>query len=99
MAKILLANDPSLAFVCFFGVAVVFVGLVLLIGLVYLMNLICDKLFSDKPAEKKAEAVAPAVSAEIPNRGELVAAVVAAIAEEEGTDISAIRVVSFKKLS
>ncbi len=100
MAKILLVNDPSLAFVCFFGVSVVFVGLVILIGLVYLMNFICDKLFKDKPVEKKAaEAIAPVASAEIPNRGEVVAAVCAAIAEQEGTEISAIRVVSFKKLS
>ena len=52
---------------------------------------------ASKPVEKKAEIPAP-VSAEIPNRSEIVAAVCAAIAEEEGKDISAIRVVSFKKL-
>ena len=40
----LAANEPGLAFVCFFGVAVVFIGLVILIGLVYLMNYLCDKL-------------------------------------------------------
>lgn len=98
MAKILLAEDPSLAFVCFFGVAIVFVGLVVLIGLVKVMNFFCDKYFTEsKPVEKKAEIPAP-VSAEIPNRSEIVAAVCAAIAEEEGKDISAIRVVSFKKL-
>ena len=34
---------PSLAFVCFFGVAVVFSGLVILIGLVYLLNWFCDR--------------------------------------------------------
>ena len=39
----LAANEPGLAFVCFFGVAVVFIGLVILIGLVYLMNYLCDK--------------------------------------------------------
>jgi hypothetical protein len=45
------------------------------------------------------EASAPAVaSAVIENRDELVAAVCAAVAEENGTDISAIRVVSFKKV-
>lgn len=98
MAQTLL-EAPSLAFVCFFGVAVVFTGLVILIGLVYLMNLICDKLVKDKAPKEKAKA--PAVSATndvIPNREELVAAVCAAIAEEEGTDISAIRVVSIKKV-
>lgn len=98
MAQTLL-EAPSLAFVCFFGIAVVFVGLVILIGLIYLMNFICDKLIKDK-APKKAEN-APVVSANndvILNREELVAAVCAAIAEEEGTDISAIRVVSIKKV-
>lgn len=101
MEKILLSTEPSLAFVCFFGVAVVFVGLALLIGLVYLMNLICDKFSKDTPAKSAPSVPAPApmASATIPNRGEVVAAVCAAIAEEEGTDVSAIRVISFKKLS
>ena len=103
MEKILLAaqNDPSLAFVCFFGIAVVFAGLVVLIGLIYLMNFICDKFFKDNPVKSvaSAPASAPVASADIPNRGEIVAAVCTAIAEEEGTDISAIRVLSFKKLS
>ena len=40
-----------------------------------------------------------AVSAErIENKQEILAAVCAAIAEENGTDISAIRVLSFKKI-
>ena len=95
----LAANEPGLAFVCFFGVAVVFIGLVILIGLVYLMNYLCDKLVKEKPqAKKETVASAPVQSAEIPNREEIVAAVVAAIAEEEKTDISAIRVLSFKKV-
>ena len=93
----LAANDPGLAFVCFFGVAVVFCGLVILIGLVYLMNYLCDKFIKSAPKQQKT-AIAPVHSAEIPNREEIVAAVVAAIAEEEGTDISAIRVLSFKKV-
>jgi hypothetical protein len=37
-------------------------------------------------------------NAPIENREEIVAAVCAAVAEEEGVDISALRVVSFKKL-
>ena len=101
MAKILLSTGEDLAFVCFFGIAVVFIGLALLIGLVYLMNLICDKFFPDKSESKapSAPAPAPASSKVIANRGEIVAAVCAAIAEEEGTDVSAIRVVSFKKIN
>ena len=93
----LAANEPDLAFVCFFGIAVVFCGLVILIGFVCLMNYLCDKFINNTPVQQKT-AVEPVRSAEIPNREEIVAAVVAAIAEEEGTDISAIRVLSFKKV-
>ena len=39
-----------------------------------------------------------AVSVPIENRQEIIAAVCAAAAEEMGTDISALRVVSFKKI-
>lgn len=89
---------PSLAFVCFFGVAVVFVGLVILIGLVYLLNWFCDRFAKEAP-KKEEKPSAPVVSnAPIQNRPELVAAICSAIAEAEGTDISAIRVVSLKKL-
>ena len=94
----LAASEPGLAFVCFFGVAVVFCGLVILIGLVYLMNYLCDKFLKAKPQPKQQVSSAPVPSAEIPNREEIVAAVIASIAEEENTDISAIRVLSFKKV-
>lgn len=98
MAQTLLTAEAGLGFVCFFGVAVVFVGLALLIGLVYLMNYLCDK-FDKKPAPKQQNvAPTPVPTTNIPNREEIVAAVVAAVAEEEKTDISAIRVLSFKKI-
>ena len=51
-----------------------------------------------------AAAPAPAVAASVPaaepvpNRGEVVAAVSAALAEELGTDVSAIRILSFRKV-
>lgn len=102
MAKTLLltATEPNLAFVCFFGVAVVFFGLAILIGLVYLMNILCDKLVKSKPEKASVKApVATTQTASIPKREELVAAITAAVAEEEGTDISAIRVLSFKKIN
>ena len=91
--------------VCLLGIAVVFVGLIAIIGLVELMTFICNKISSAvvSKEEKAAPAPAPIKSAPTPvgaieNRGELVAAICAAVAEEEGTDISAIRVVSLKKL-
>ena len=44
-----------------------------------------------------APVAAPAADV-IPNRGELVAAVSAALAEELGTDVTAIRIVSIKRV-
>lgn len=95
----LAANEPHWALVCLIGIAVVFVGLACIIGLVELMNLITTKVESKKKAsEAPVASTAPAVSTVIENRDEIVAAVCAAVAEENGTDISAIRVVSFKKI-
>ena len=86
------------------GFLVVFIGLGVLIGLVYALGAISEKLLSDgskasAPAAKAAPA-APAVQAkaEIANREELVAIFSAAVAEELGTDVSAIRVVSLKQI-
>ncbi len=79
------------------GVGVVFVGLVLIILICKIMGLFFAK--SAKNATKPAAAVAPAnTSATIENRQEIIAAVTAACAEEMGKDISALRVISFKKL-
>ena len=100
---LLSTGEPSLAFLCFFGIAIVFAGLIVLIALITLMNYLLDR-FSSEQSEKTQSASVPVAQAqaaptEIPNRGELVAAICAAIAEEEGTDISAIRVLSFKKIN
>ena len=95
------ASEPHWALVCFLGIAVVFVGLACIIGLVELMNLITVKLEKKKGEAPKAQSQVPApqvASSVIENRDEIVAAVCAAVAEENGTDISAIRVVSFKKI-
>jgi Na+-transporting methylmalonyl-CoA/oxaloacetate decarboxylase gamma subunit len=80
-------------FVVVMGFVTVFVVLILIIGLCYLLALAC------KEKEEKTEEAPAAVSTEtIPNRAEFVAAVSAAIAEFSGTDASAIRIVSIKKL-
>jgi sodium pump decarboxylase gamma subunit len=96
---LLAQSDPSVWMVAGLGVAVVFVGLVSIVGLVWAMNKLCDRFLGTKPkAVAPAAPVAPAANAPIANREEIVAAVCAAVAEEEGVDISALRVVSFKKL-
>ena len=77
------------------GIGTVFAVLVLIIGLCWLMGL----LLRDRkaPEEEKAQS-APVASAAISNRGELAAAIAAAVAEYSGTDASAIRILSIKKL-
>ncbi len=101
MEKFLLfatSEGPATWVVCLIGVSVVFAGLVALIGVIEIMNRVVDKLASKKATETPAAPVAQAAPAAVENRSEIVAAVCAAVAEENGTDISAIRVVSFKKL-
>lgn len=90
------SDDPGVLFVCLMGVGVVFIGLICIIGLVELMTWVCNKFVKEKPA--KAEPALAETKSVIPYRQELIAAVCAACAEENGTDISAIRVLSFKEI-
>ncbi len=79
------------------GVGVVFLGLVLIIIICKIMGLFFAK--TAKTEGKTAAVVAPvATNAKIENRQEIIAAVTAACAEDMGKDISALRVISFKKL-
>lgn len=82
-------------FVVVMGVATVFTVLVLIIALCWLLAMVCRG--SDKK-EEETNAPAPIADATIPNRAELAAAISAAIAEYSGTDASAIRILSIKKL-
>ena len=81
-------------FVCLMGMGVTFIGLTCLIFLTLLLGKIAGG--SVKPAETPVPA--PAADA-IPNRQELIAAVSVALAEELGTDVAGIRILSFKKIS
>lgn len=88
--------EVSHLFVCLMGMGVTFVGLTCLILLTQLMGKLANR-----GGQKPAPAVgtpAPRVDA-IPNRQELIAAVSAVLAEELGTDVSAIRILSFQKVS
>ena len=87
--------EYSNLFVCLMGMGTVFFGLICLIVLTTVMG----KIVGGHAAPAAASAVIPtAPAAAEPNRQELVAAVSAAIAEELGTDITGIRIVSMKKL-
>jgi len=84
------------------GVGVVFIGLICLILVCKLVSLIAH-VGGNAPATAKPSAPAPvaapvAQEAAIPNRQELVAAISVAIAREMGTEPSALRIVSLKKL-
>ncbi|MBE6995961.1 MAG: hypothetical protein E7429_04425 [Ruminococcaceae bacterium] len=85
--------EYSNTFVCLMGIGTVFFGLICLIVLTWLMGLVCGKKQSAAPA---VPADSPAFAE--PDRQELIAAVSAAIAEDLGTDISGIRILSIKKL-
>ena len=88
--------DYPHVFVCLMGMGTVFIGLICLIVLTMIMGRILGR--EAAPAVSAAPA-APAVAAPVePNRQELVAAVSAAIAEELGTDITGIRILSMKKV-
>ncbi len=88
--------DYSSVFVCLMGMGTVFFGLICLIVLTTIMGRICGR---GKQAAPAAAASAPAITAAPQvNQQELVAAVSAAIAEELGTDITGIRILSMKKL-
>mgnify|MGYP003202462982 CR=1 FL=1 len=86
--------DYSNLFVCLMGLCTVFVGLICIIVLVSVMSNVVRRTDA-KTAAPAIPAPAAAVSAVTP---EMVAAVSAAIAEELGTDVSAIRIVSMKKI-
>lgn len=87
--------DYSNLFVCLMGLCTVFIGLICIIALVTVMSAVVRK------TEKRSSASPAPVPAAHPASEitpELVAAVSAAIAEELGSDVSAIRIVSMKKI-
>ena len=92
-------KDIPDAQVVIIGVGTVFAGLVCIVLLCKIIGLFCGKA---KTSEKTVTA-APAPQVQqtaqpIENRQQIIAAVSAAVAEELGTDVSAIRILSFKKI-
>lgn len=95
--------EESVLFVVLLGISTVFVGLICIIVLCKILG-VCCQLLSKKESGEDTVApspVAPTASpmpAVIPNRRETVAAIAVAIAEDLGTDVSAIRVLSIEQL-
>ena len=83
-------------FVVAMGIGTVFVGLICIIVLCYIMSALCRK--PDAPVMAAAAAAPAAGESVIPNRQAMIAAISAAIAEDMGTDMSGIRILSVKKI-
>lgn len=82
------------------GFGTVFVGLICLILIIKLMSLVFSGLNAKKAAAQEAPTPsAPAPAAEIPDRGQFIAAVSAAIAASIGGDVSGLRILSVKKVN
>ncbi len=96
-----LASEPSLPLVVGLGIGMVFFGLICIIALCYILGAIIRAFESRKPAPAAAQPAVQTSSApteSIAKNGALIAAISAAIAEDMGTDVSAIRIKSIKKL-
>ena len=90
-------------FVVAMGISTVFIGLICIIILCKILGVCCQLLAKKEESETHSPSpVAPVTAAPtpavIPNRRETVAAIAAAIAEDLGTDVSAIRILSIEKL-
>lgn len=93
------AQELPTWFVCVMGMSIVFIGLICLIVLIQILGKVSQMANKETAPAPVAAAPAAAPAADvIPNRGELVAAVSAALAEELGTDVTAIRIVSIKRV-
>lgn len=78
-----------------FGLGLTFVGLISIIVICMVMGAFCKRLIKAAPAAPAVQAAPKA--AVIANKGEFAAAIAAAIAEENGTDVSGIRILSIKQ--
>ena len=90
-------------FVVVMGISTVFIGLICIIVLCKILGVCCQLLAKKESGETPVNTITTTANtaptpAVIPNRRETVAAIAAAIAEDLGEDISAIRIVSIDKL-
>ena len=81
-------------FVIVMGLATVFFGLICIIVICSIMGALCRKFIKEDSVSQKSTPE----DSQIPDKQKIIAGVCAAIAEELGTDVNAIKVVSFKKV-
>ena len=82
-------------FVCAMGIGTVFFGLICIIFLTSAMSAFCRR---GSQTAASAAVAAPAVKAAPAEDASLIAAVSAVIAEEMGTSVNGIRILSMKKI-
>ena len=98
------SKDHPVPLVILMGLGVVFFGLICIIALCMIMSKIVQKIEAKFP--ERSDEKAPAAKSAAPDatdlspekRREVIAAISAVIAEELGTDVSAICVTSFRKI-
>lgn len=102
-----MTSTPGMGLVIIMGLGTVFIGLICIIVICYIMGAVIrafekNKLQTEAPQRtdtKPAQSEHPAASsALIENKGELIAAISAVIAEELGEDVEAIRIKSIKRV-
>ena len=94
--------NTSNLFVVSMGIGTVFIGLICIIILCFVVSALYrtfSKKHHQKPdATSMAQPFSPVANSSIPDRQRLIAAISAAVAEELGTDVSGIRIHSFKRI-
>lgn len=80
------------------GLGIVFIGLIALIVIIKIMGAIMQGVNNKKAKAMPAVEEPAAVPEPVGDRGEIIAAVSAAIATVMGEQVGAIRIVSFKKV-
>lgn len=98
-----MSTSPSMGLVIGMGLGTVFIGLVCIIVICYIMGAVIKLFESRKPiaddsAESKESDLAAPVD-EPKNKGELIAAISCAIAEELGENVEAIRIKSIRRVN
>ncbi len=94
------STTPSILTVVLLGIGIVFVGLIVIIFMCKVLGWIVGAASKSETASAPVatQTATATVSTSIENRGEVVAAISAAVAENLGKDVSAIRILSIKKI-
>ena len=87
----------SNAFVCIMGIGTVFVGLICIVVICNVMSFIM-KSFSKKETKGTSKAAPVEATLSTQEKQAIIAGTCAVIAEELGTDVKNIRVLSFKRV-